>query len=277
MNLLAGAVAALLLGSTAAAPAPEPRAWVPGEHGSASIRMSIVNWGQDVDLSGTAAAYAHLGANGPSTKVRVDITPPSSGMHGFYGRLTAPDAFGGELVLYCGDEYRRIDSVQRCFFEVPMTRGINHLTFDLQSASWKGIISEEGVVHGASVGMSAVLEAALPYGNWAKVPADDALALRGEQTSELRYRIQNTGDMPFRAPGSCLPDGTVWQYQQLVCTVRSLRPVYALAGDYAVPIVLADPVGGGASFSIEGHLVARNATSVRPNAASTPRLSGSHG
>ena len=267
----------ILLSSTTAAPAPDPGGWLPGEHGGPSIEMTVENWGEQLDIAAANGVYAHLGANGPTTEVTVDITPPATGMHGYYGRLTAPDAFGGELLLYCGDEFHRIESVQRCTFDVPMTRGVNRLTFDLQSASWEGIVSESGVVIGASVGMTPVLEAALPDGNWAAVPAGEELVLRGEQTSALRYRIQNTGDMPFRAPESCLPDGIVWPYQQLVCTVRGPRPVYALAGDYAVPMVLEDPVGGGASFRIEGQLSAEG-VSIRPNvAAGTDRSSGSHG
>jgi hypothetical protein len=64
----------------------------------------------------------------------------------------------------------------------------------------------------------------------------------------------NTGDIPFRAPDACQSGGTVWPYQQLLCPLRSPRPVYALAGEYRVPIVLEDPVGGGASFVIEGRV-----------------------
>ena len=122
-----------------------------------------------------------------------------------------------------------------------------------------------------------MLEASLPYGNWALVPADGrAVELRGEQTSALRYRIMNTGDMPFRAPDSCQPDGIVWPYQQLLCTVRTPRPVYALAGDYAVPIVLVDPVGGGASFAIEGTCRVKG-IDLRPNGVGRERLTGTHG
>lgn len=276
MNLLAGAVAVLLSSSAAIAPAtPAPRTWQPGEPGGPTIQMSIVNWGTDVDLAGSSAAYAHLGANGPLTHVKVEITPPSSGMHGYYGRLTAPDAFGGELKLYCGDEYRRIDLVQRCYFDVPMTRGINHLTFDLQSASWDGIVTQEGVVRGGSVGMVSVLEAMLPYRNWELVPADGEVAIRGEVTSALRYRIMNTGDMPFRAPESCRPDSIVWPYQQLLCQVRSPRPVYALAGDYSFPVYLEDPVGGGASFSLRGSVRVKN-MDLRPNTVAPGRLTGVH-
>lgn len=272
---LAGAVAVLLVGSAAIAPAPLPHTWQPGEPGGPTIELSIVNWGEDVDLSQPVGAYAHLGANGPTTHVKVTLTPPSSGMHGFYGRLTAPEAFGGEQRLYCGDEYRRIDLVTYCFFDVPMSRGINHLTFDLQSASWRGIVTQTGIVLGASVGKVAVLEANLPYGNWALVPGQGSLKLRGEQNSALRYRIMNTGDMPFRAPESCQPEGIVWPYQQLLCAYRGARPVFALAGDYGIPIVLEDPVGAEASFVLEGHLVVKG-IGVGPNTAGPARLSGSH-
>lgn len=250
MNLIAGVVAVAL-----AAGVP---AWVPGEGGGPRITMMVENWGEWTDISTPAQVYAHLGANGPTTHVRVAIHPPSSGMHGFYGRLTAPDAFGGELKLYCGEEYRRIDSKVYCEFEVPMSSGINRLTFDLQSASWDGIVSAQGTVYGGRLGQVSVLEASLPYDNWALVPARGELRLRGEQTSSLRYRIMNTGDLPFKVPDSCQPDGTVWPYQQLLCTVRSPRPVYALAGEYSLPIDLVDPVGGGASFTIDGTLVAKN-------------------
>jgi len=80
----------------------------------------------------------------------------------------------------------------------------------------------------------------------------------------------NTGDLPFRVPESCQPDGTVWQYQQLLCPVTGERPIYSLAGDYAVPIVLEDPVGGGASYTIDGHLRVKGVDSVRPYGAHGP-------
>lgn len=278
MTFGAGVIAVLLVGSTAVVPAsPGPHAWVPGEHGGPIIHMSIENWGDDVDLAGPVAAYAHLGANGPVTHVKVEIQPPSSGMHGFYGRLTAPEAFGGELKLYCGDEYRRIDMTQRCFFDVPMSRGINHLSFDLQSASWAGIVTEEGIVHAGSIGMVSVLEAMLPYRNWELVPSGEAVEIRGEVTSALRYRIMNTGDLPFRAPDSCLPDGIVWPYQQLLCQVRGPRPVYALAGDYSFPIQLVDPAGGTRSFSLDGGVRVKG-IDMRPNARprQLDRLTGTH-
>ncbi|MEO8094569.1 MAG: hypothetical protein ABI632_06515 [Pseudolysinimonas sp.] len=275
-GVVAGAIALLLMGSTGIAPAPRPHAWEPGDPGGPTIRMTVVNWGEDVDIAGVNAVYAHLGVNGPMTHIKVEINPPSSGMHGFYGRLTAPEAFGGEVKLYCGDEYRRIDLLQRCFFDVPMSRGVNHIDFDLQSASWTGIVSAHGVVLGASLGNVSVLEANLPYGNWALVPPDGSLKMRGEQNSALRYRIMNTGDMPFRVPDSCEPDGIVWPYQQLLCMVRGERPVYALAGDYALPITLEDPVGGGASFTIDGHFEVKG-IDVRPNSPGPARLSGTHG
>jgi hypothetical protein len=255
VNLLAGVLSAALLVGGAA--------WVPGESGGPEIRLSVVNWGQDADLSTPVQAYAHLGATGAMTQVKVRITPPSSGMHGYVGRLTAPDAFGGELKLYCGDEYRRIDLVIYCRFDVPMSSGINHLRFDLQSPSWEGMVSKEGTVYGGRLGQVSVIEAALPYGNWALVPARSELALRGEQISSLRYRIMNTGDLPFKVPDSCQPGGTVWPYQQLLCTVRGPRPVYALAGEYALPVELADPAGGGASFTLHGILVAKNGPARR--------------
>lgn len=261
-----GAVVALLIGSALIAPAPPAPTWVPGEHGGPTVRLSVENWGEETDLSTSAHAYARLGADGPATHITVTIEPPSSGMHGYYGRLTAPDAFGGEVIRYCGEEYMRIDSWVRCGFDIPISSGVNHLTFDLQSASWEGIVSKEGTIYGGRVGVVSVLEASLPYGNWALVPSDGALQLRGEQTSALRYRIMNTGDLPFRVPDSCQPNGTVWPYQQLLCAVRSPRPVYALAGDYALPIDLLDPVGGGASFTIDGTL-AVTGIRVGPNRA----------
>jgi hypothetical protein len=271
MSPLAGAVALLLVSGVAAAPVDGSAALAGG---AASIRMTILNWGEDVDLAGPGAAYAVAGADAPATHVRVDITPPSSGLHGYYGRLTAPDAAGGEVKLYCGVEYMRVDSVQRCAFDVPMSAGVNRLIFDLQSASFDGIVREEGTVVGGRVGQVSVLEAALPYRNWALVPALDVLTIRGENTSALRYRIMNTGDLPFRAPRSCQPDGTVWPYQQLLCPVRTPGPVYALAGDYAVPVQLQDPSGAVTSVTIAGHLRAAGIGSVVPARDHPPRAVG---
>lgn len=254
MIAAAGVAALLLIGSGTAAPATagEPT-WVPGEHGAPSIHLTVENWGDDVDLSTPGqAAWAHLAATEPSTHVTITIEPPEGGMHGYYGRLKAPDALGGPKVWYCGDEYRRIESSVICAFDVPMTRGLNHLSFDLQSASFEGIVSQQGVVIGGSLGMVPVLEVREADGTWSVVPARGDIELPGAQTSGLRYRIMNTGDIPFKAPGSCLGDSTVWPYQQLLCTLRSPRPVFALAGDYRVPVRLEDAAGGGSSFLIEG-------------------------
>lgn len=257
MNLLAGAAVLLLIGSTGAAPAsdvPGERAWVPGEHTGPSIHLSVANWGEEVGLSTPGvAAWAHLGANGPTTHVTVRIEPGENGLHGYYGRLTAPDAFGGEQVSYCGDEWHQIESFVLCQFDVPMTRGLNHLTFDLQSASFEGIRSQTGIVIGASLEMVSILEVRDEDGSWSSMPSGGTIELPGSQVSALRYRIMNTGDIPFRAPSACQEGGiTVWPYQQLLCQLRSPRPVYALAGEYEVPIRLVDPVGGGASFLLEG-------------------------
>ncbi|MEO5920145.1 MAG: hypothetical protein ABIQ01_03285 [Pseudolysinimonas sp.] len=255
MSGFVGAVTVLLLlGGPSAAP-PE-RSWVPGEHSGTSIHLSVENWGEDVDLSTPGlAVWAHLGANGPTTHVTVRIEPGENGLHGYYGRLTAPDAFGGPKVLYCGDEYHQIESSVICGFDVPMARGLNHLEFDLQSASFDGIQTQLGMVIGATLQMVPVLEARQADGSWGTVPSGGGLELPGTQTSALRYRIMNTGDIPFRAPSACQEGGTVWPYQQLLCTLRSPRPVFALAGDYEVPIRLVDPVGGGASFLLTGSVV----------------------
>jgi len=260
MNLLAVAAVLLLAGSQTVVPVGADsgpgRSWVPGEHGGPAIHLSVENWGEPVDLSTPGVpVWAHLGANGPSTHVTVRIDPGEGGLHGYYGRLTAPDAFGGPKIWYCGDEYRRIESYVICGFDVPMTRGLNHLTFDLQSAGFEGIRSQEGIVIGASLEMVPVLEARQDDGSWSVVPSGGAVEFRGEQTSALRYRIMNTGDIPFRAPDTCQEGGTVWPYQQLLCTLRTPRPVFALAGDYRVPILLEDPVGGGASYMLEGSVV----------------------
>jgi hypothetical protein len=271
MSWMAGAAAVLLASSqvlpvgaiTGAGPGPG-RSWVPGEHGGPSIHLSVENWGEDVDLSTPGIpAWAHLGANGPSTHVTVRIEPGEGGLQGFYGRLKAPDAFGGPKVYFCGDEWHLIESFVVCGFDVPMTRGLNHLEFDLQSHSFNGIQSQQGIVIGARLEMVPVLEARQDDGSWSVVPSRGEIEFRGEQTSALRYRIMNTGDIPFRVPDTCQEGGTVWPYQQLLCTLRTPRPVFALAGEYRVPIVLEDPVGGGASFVIEGSVVVEGITFPR--------------
>jgi len=256
MTWLAGAVALLLLGSGGLAPA-SPSSTAPSPllepHGGPSIHLSIENWGADVDLSTPGVtAWAHLGVNGPITRVTVRIDPGEEGLHGYYGRLTAPDAFGGPQISYCGDEHHRIESFVICDFYVLMTRGLNHLTFDLQSASFDGILSQQGLVIGASLAMIPVLEIRKADGSWQSMPAGGDVELPGTQISAVRYRILNTGDIPFRAPGACQEGGIVWPYQQLLCSLRTPRPVFALAGRYEVPIRLEDPVGGGLSFLLEG-------------------------
>lgn len=256
MNIAAVLLSLLLIGSTGAAP-PE-RSWVPGEHGATSIHLSVENWGEDVDLSTPGvAAWAHLGANGPMTHVTVRIEPGENPLHGFYGRLTAPDAFGGEQVYYCGEEWHVIESYVLCQFDVPMTRGLNHLTFDLQSGSFDGIKTQVGIVIGASLDMVPVLEARAADGSWDSVPSGGVVEVPGPLTSALRYRIMNTGDIPFRVPGACQEGGTVWPYQQLLCTLRTPRPGYSLAGEYQVPIRLEDPAGGIASLVLKGTVSVR--------------------
>jgi hypothetical protein len=85
----------------------------------------------------------------------------------------------------------------------------------------------------------------------------------------------NTGDMPFRAPDSCLPDGIVWPYQQLLCVVRSPRPAYALAGTFTFPVRLEDPVGGGAGFTLSGSVKVQG-VDIRPPEPAPFRPTGSH-
>jgi hypothetical protein len=252
MSALAGVIAVLLVG---AASAPAEPAWLPGEHGGADVRLTIENWGGDVDLSGARQAYAHLGANGPTTHITVRITPPPGGMHGYSGRLRAPDAFGGELTLYCGDEYRRIEQPVFCGFDVPISSGLNRLTFDVQSASWEGRVEQTGTVFGGRVDQVSLLEARSPGGSWTVVPARGILRLPGAQNAAVRFRIMNIGDLPFRVPDSCQPDGIVWPGQQLLCGVYSSGSGPVLARAFRIPVQLVDPVGGGASYSITGTVV----------------------
>jgi hypothetical protein len=256
------AAVAVALAVVAGTPAP---AWVPGEHGGTGIRITVENWGTERDVSAPGSAvYAHPAAGGTTTRVTVTVTPDPGGLHGFYGRLTAPEAWGGEFRGYCGDEFHRIESPVICGFDVPMSGGLNHLIFDLQSASFAGIRTQTGVVRAGALDMVPVLEARQADGSWQPVPAGGTLALPGERTSALRYRILNTGDLPFRAPESCQADGTVWPGQQLLCSVRGPRPVFALAGEYAIPVRLEDPVGGGASFALQARVVPQ--TSGEPSA-----------
>ncbi len=72
---------------------------------------------------------------------------------------------------------------------------------------------------GASLTMVPVLEARQDDGSWSVVPARGSVELRGEQTSALRYRIMNIGDIPFRAPGT-LPGGR----DRLAVPAAALRP-----------------------------------------------------
>lgn len=223
--------------------------WVPGEETEPTIAISVQNWGTEVVLGEPGAvAFAHLAANGPTTHVTVTVSPGRDGLQGYVGRLTAPDAFGGELLLYCGDETGRTESAVVCGFDVPMSRGPNRVRFDLQSASFAGIRTAEAVVHGGVLEQLAFFEVQVG-GSWVPVTGD-TVRLPGGSTSALRYRLFNTGDIPFRATTSCQPDGTVWPSQQLVCPVRGPRPVYALMGGHTVAMRLEDPVGGGAAYSV---------------------------
>jgi hypothetical protein len=256
----AGVIATLvaLVGGPAA---PASDGWIPGEHGEPSVRLTVQNWGEQVDLSMPGhAAWAHAAG---LTHVTVTIDPGEAGLHGFYGRLRAPDAAGGELILYCGDEYHRILSPVVCGFDVPMSDGVNRLAFDLQSASFEGIRTEVGGIIGGTLAAVPVLEARHPDGRWGRIPPRLLPGFPGE----LRYRILNTGDLPFRVPGGCQADGTVWPYQQLLCPFRAPEPAYATAVWRAVPIAVLDPVGGSQMLRLAGQIDGPDA--ARPRGSRT--------
>jgi hypothetical protein len=253
----AGAVAVLVaLGGVPAAPAVG--GWVPGEHGGPTVRITVQNWGEDTDIAEPGhAAWAH---DSGLTRLTVTIDPGAQGMHGYYGRLRAPDASGGELVLYCGDEYHRIESPVVCGFDVPMSSGVNRIVFDLQSASFEGIRTTVGGVIGGDLDAVPVLELRAPDGRWQAIPRGGLLGFAGAPAGTLRYRIMNTGDIPFRVPGSCQGEGTVWPYQQLLCPVREYRPyagmAVGLAGPVVVPLDVRDPAGGTMTLVLAGRVAA---------------------
>ena len=251
MTAVAGVVAVLVaLGGIPAAPAAG--GWVPGEHGEATARITVENWGADVDIAEPGqAAWAH---DTGITHVTVTIDPGMQGLHGSYGRLRAPDAAGDGLVEYCGDEYHQIESPVVCGFDVPMTTGINRISFDLQSASFAGIRTTEGAVIAGSMDAVPVLEVRLRDGQWQAVPPGGLLGFAGAPASPLRYRIMNTGDIPFRVPSSCQGGGTVWPYQQLLCPIRSTRPAYGMSGPVAVPLDVHDPAGGAQTVLLAGRV-----------------------
>jgi hypothetical protein len=254
----AGAVAVLVaLGGVPTAPAAGD--WVPGEHGEPTVRITVQNWGEPADISEPGhAAWAH---DSGLTHLTVTIAPGVQGLHGYYGRLRASDATGGELELYCGDEYHRIESPVVCGFDVPMSTGVNRIAFDLQSASFEGIRTTVGGVIGGELDAVPVLELRAPDGRWQTIPRSGLLAFAGAPAGTLRYRIMNTGDIPFRVPGSCQGEGTVWPYQQLLCPVPKHRPL-------AVPLDVHDPAGGTMALVLAGRAGAAPAgAEARPRGA----------
>jgi hypothetical protein len=203
----------------------------------------VPNWGEPADVSQSGnAVWAH---DSGLTHLTVTIDPGEQGLHGYYGRLRAPDAAGGELVLYCGDEYHRIESPVVCGFDVPMRTGVNRLEFDLQSASFEGIRTTVGGVIGGELDAVPVLEMRVADGRWQTIPRGGQPGFAGAPAGTLRYRILNTGDIPFRVPGSCQGEGTVWPYQQLLCSVREYRP-------YPVMGVVHDAAGGTVTLVLAG-------------------------
>lgn len=251
----AAAVAiSLALGASALSGAPTAVDVVPDGPvgGDPRISLTVVNWGEPATLLDPAQpAWAHLAANAAPTNVTVTVRADGEAYRGGYAlRLTAPDAFGGEAEFVCSDQYQVIETQVRCTFPVPITRGINDIYVVFQAGSMDDGIDAHGQVRGAELQVVSFIEVKDPNAGWFAVRSGAEVRLFGALTSSLRYRLLNTGDIPFRLTSDGCRSGTVYPDQQLLCTLRGPRPAYALAGTYDKSIRLEDPAGGQSAFDL---------------------------
>lgn len=244
---------ALAAGGLIGAPTGDSRLSDTPVGGDPRISLTVVNWGKPATLLDPARpAWAHLAANSAPTKVTVTVRTDGEAFRGGYAlRLTAPDAFGGEAEFVCTDQYRVIDTKVQCSFPVPITRGVNDIYVVFQSGDMDEGLDAHGEIRGAELQVVSIVEVKDPNAGWFAVRSGSEVQLFGALTSALRYRLLNTGDIPFRLIGDGCKSGTVYPDQQLLCTLRGPRPAYALAGDYLKPIRLEDPAGGQAAFYLE--------------------------
>ncbi len=244
---------ALAAGGLTGAPIDDSRLADTPVGGDPRISLTVVNWGEPATLLDPARpAWAHLAANAAPTTLTVTVRADGEAFRGGYAlRLTAPDAFGGEAEFVCADQYRVIESAIRCSFPVPITRGVNDIHVVFQSGDMDEGIEAHGQIRGAELDVVSIVEVKDPNAGWFAVRSGSEVQLFGALTSSLRYRLLNTGDIPFRLTSGGCQSGTVYPDQQLLCTLRGPRPAYALAGDYVKPIRLEDPAGGQAAFDLE--------------------------
>lgn len=260
MTLAAAAlVLALVVSGTGASGAggagagadPDPDSPLGGDEG---VSLTVRNWGDDVSLLDAAKpGWAHLAAQaGPTmVTVRIATTEATPLFRGYVLKLTAPDSFGGRQELYCSDQYHVIESSVECTFGVEVTRGVNDLHVVFQAGNMREGVEAHGQLRGAELEVVRGLEVRIADDGWMPVGARGVDVAPGAQTSALRFRLLNTGDIPFRVVDGCQP-GTVWPDQQIVCPVRAPRPAFALAGDYEIPVKIEDPAGGIAALTVTG-------------------------
>ncbi|CAN5141351.1 hypothetical protein BH11ACT3_BH11ACT3_18090 [soil metagenome] len=238
--------------------------------GGPTITMSIDNFGEPASLlDPDNRAWAHLTANAAPITVTVTIQPGVDPVRGYTVQFSAPDAFQGPQVQYCADQWHTFDVPIQCQFVVPVSRGENRIDVEFHTFSGPGIVSH-GAIYGGELAVSAQLQVLDAGSIWRTIP-DDGFEVPGERRSAVRYVIVNIGDIPFQPSDACR--STLLQPGSFIaCPVRTARPAFALAGDYAVPVHLNDPAGGVASFLVEGRVIAPG-MALGPNAAG-PRMSG---
>lgn len=254
MPLAVSVALALALATSAVAPA----APIAGDRlpdapigGDPRISVTVVNWGEPVTLlDQSQPAWAHLAANAAPTNVTVTVRTDGDIFRGYVLKLTAPDAFGGSQDFVCSDQYQVIESEVQCTFPVPVTRGVNDLYVVFQAGNMDDGLQAHGQLRGAELQVVTLVEVKTADAGWTSVSEARPVTLKGSQTSALRYRLLNTGDIPFQVSNGC-QSGTVYPDQQLLCTLRGPRPGYALAGIYDERIRLEDPAGGQASFELK--------------------------
>jgi hypothetical protein len=187
------------------------------------------------------AVMVHLEGETGIAIVTVEIDPELTSFFGYLGTLEAQDAPLGRFTDDCSSTSITVTDVFRCTVNVPIRLGANRIDFVLKSFGTDQAVAH-GVVYGVGFGAEVTFQSQRPDGLWVDFPEGDELVAPGTTTTGLRYAVHNVGNLPFRAEGSC-SDAMIEPDDQLVCVVRGPRPVFALLGDYHLPLRIRDLSG----------------------------------